>query len=487
VTIKVLDPLPDPPKLERYHIGMLLTDAYRGGPEALEGLAGMYAGTGMNVCTWSLSPDPTTLGRAFKQRGVLRHFLMPGQGIVYNVAYGNKDPEIAMVDAEGKPNLGGLCPTYIAARGEHFEQACLENIVAKWIRADVMDGFTINWEPPGAFKLEDYCWCDRCLQAFSEYADIPLDTLKTLGPAGIIEKHKLAWARFRAETEGRIAKTYFDKCRELEAEVDRPLMWIPWTGTGRYAVADPTQDDIDEMITRGGDVEHPYYYRDWIDAHGPFTYAWYDVLAQRWRGRHSSTLTRARWGVDFARAHRPDDPVPVWLGIEGIQKGSMSTLCWATTPGQMAVEIVTSLAEGCEGIYVYTARGMDGHFYTAAAQTVRQAATLEQFADHPVEDGVRLAVKGSSMDAERMHYVAYGKLFADGDRRLLVLAAMDFKRSFPMIVSIPNLPEGQYTAADPASGEPFGDMRSYGAAQLAAGVEMQLAPGDVHTFVIKPL
>ncbi len=485
ITIKVLDPLPEAPKLERYRIGMLLTDAYRAGPEALEGLADLYAHTGMNVCTWSVNPDPTVLAQALKERGIMRHFLMPGQGVVYNVGYGNKDAAIAAVDAEGNPSFGGLCPTYTANRGEHFEQACLEDIVAKWIRADAMDGFAINWEPPGAFKLEQYCWCDRCLEAFAAYADIPLATLKELGPAGILEQHKLAWARFRAETEGRIAKTYFDKCRELEEEVGRDLMFIPWTGTGRYGTAAPTQDEVDEQITTSGDVEHPIYYKDCIDAHGPFTYVYYDVVNDRWRGRHRTTVERARQVVDFAEAQHPDAPVPVWLGIEGIQKGSMATLCWATTPDQMAMEIVTSLAEGCEGIYVYTGRGMDGHFYAAAAKAVRHAALLEEFADQPIEDGVKIGVTGSSMDDKYLGHVAYCKLFGEGERRLLVLAGLDTKRTFPVTVKIAGLAEGNYRISDPVTGIVFGDMRSYSAEQFAAGVETTLAPGELHTFVLQ--
>jgi len=178
-------------------------------------------------------------------------------------------------------------------------------------------------------------------------------------------------------------------------------------------------------------------------------------------------------------------PVPVWLGIEGVQKGSMATLCWATTPEQMEVEIVCALAEGCEGIYVYTGRGMDGHFYSAAARAVRRAALLEQFADGPVEDGVSLAITGSDVDPEKVAYVAYGRLFEADGQWLLVLASMDFKRTFPITVKIPNLPEGRYTAGDFVEGTPFGTMRSYGAQQLADGVNVELAPGEVHTFLIK--
>ncbi len=484
LTLRVLPPLPEPPELQRFHVGALLTDAYRAGGEALEGLADLYAQTGMNVVTFGLSPDPTELGGYFKERGIVRHFLMPGQGVVYNVAYGNQDPSIAATNAAGEPNLGGLCPTYIAQRGEHFEQACLEDIVARWVRADVMDGFAINWEPPGEFKLDDYCWCERCLQAFAEYSGIPPATLRELGPAGILEQHRVEWARFRAETEGRIARTYFDKVRELEAEVGRELMWYPWTGPRRFDIPNPTQEQLDELIL-SGDVEHPYYYREWIDAYGPFTYAYYDVLAEQWRGRHSVTLQRAREVVEFARANPTEDGVvPVWLGIEGIQKGSMSTLCWATTPEQLEVEIIGGLAQGCEGIYVYTARGMDGHFYTALARAVRRAALLEQFIDEPVEGHSVLSDPQGNMAPEYLDYVAHSWLFADGDRLLLVLAGLDFTREFTLSWSLRGIQAGDYFIADPITGENLGDG-SFSGQELVAGVEVTLRPGDVRTYVIE--
>ena len=483
VTIRVLEPLPEPPRLKRYHVGFLLTDAYRAGGKALEGIASLYAHTGMNVCTWSLSPDPTTLGQYFKARGVLRHFLLPGTGVVYNCAYGNRDPGIAMTDKEGKPNFGGLCPTYTANRGEHFEQKPLEEIIAKWIRADAMDGFTINWEPPGAFKLEKYCWCPRCLDAFSKHTGIARDELDRLGPKGIIEKHKVQWARFRAETEGRIAKAYYDKARELETEVGRETMFIPWVGTGRFDPPMPTQTEIDDIISTSGDVEHPFYYRRWIDAYGPFTYTYYDVISQRWRGRPCVTLDRAGKIVRFARAQAPDAPKPVWLGIQGVQKGSHATLCWATTPAQMELEIVCALAQGCEGIYIYTGRGMDGHFYTAASRAVRRAALLEQYADAEAHEDVTL--EGKTMKPESVPYVAYARLFAKGDRKLLILAGLDLKRTFAFALKLRGLADAIYRVHDPVSGKILAGKEQWTAAELAGGVSVKLGPGDLRGYVLE--
>ncbi len=485
LTLTVLDPLPEAPELERFHIGALLTDAYRGGGEVLQGLAEMYADTGMNVATYGVSPDPTALGRHFKQRGVLRHFLMPGQGVVYNVSYGNRDPDIAITDAQGEPDFGGLCPTYIATRGEHFEQDCLEDIVAEWIRADAMDGFAINWEPPGKYRLDGYCWDDRCLEAFSEHSGIPLDELKDLGPARILEEYKLQWARFRAETEGLIAKTYFDTIRELEEETGRHLMWYPWTGPRRFEPPNPTQGDTDEAILTG-DVEHPWYYRNYIDAYGPFTYAYYDVLAEQWRGRHAATLDSTNTVAEFAQANpRDGETVPVWLGIEGIQKGSHSTLCWATTPEQMEVEIMGGLAQGAEGIYVYTARGMDGHFYTAMARAVRRAALLEKYIDDPVEaDRSTLADPTGNMPEEYVDFVARHWLFGSRDSLLLVLAGLDFTREYDLKWSLRGIQAGEYRISDPVTGEALGDG-TFSAQELVAGVPVTLGPGDLGTYVIE--
>jgi hypothetical protein len=347
-----------------------------------------------------------------------------------------------------------------------------------------MDGFAINWEPPGAFRLDDYCWDDRCLAAFAEHAGIPQATVKELGPAGILEQHRVEWARFRAETEGLIARTYFDKVRELEGESGRELMWYPWTGPARLEPPNPSQDDIDELILNG-DVEHPYYYRNYIDAYGPFTYAWYDVLAEQWRGRHAATLDRTKAVVEFARANpRDGETVPVWLGIQGIQKGSHSTLCWATTPGQMEVEILGGLLQGAEGIYVYTARGMDGHFYTALARAVRRAALLEDFIDQPLEGRSTLVDAHGNMPPEYVHYVARHWLLADGERMLLVLAGLDFTREYDLTWRLRGIEAANYRITDPVSGEALGDG-TFTAEELVEGVELTLGPGDLRTYVIE--
>ena len=479
VAIQVLPPLPEPPDLGRYHVGLLLTDAYRAGGAALEGIAELYARTGMNVCTFGVNPDPAAFGRYLKQRGVVRHFLLPGTGVVYNCAYGNRDTSIAIVDRDGQPNLGGLCPTYTAERGEHFESKPLEEIIGKWVRADAVDGFTINWEPPGAFKLDKYCFCPRCLAAFAEFAGIAGGQLDA---AGILAGHKLEWARFRAQLEGRIAKAYYDKAKELQREVGRRIMFIPWTGTGQFGVANPTQAEIDDLIL-SGDVEHPVYYHKWIDAYGPFAYAYYDVIAERWRGRHSVTLKHARAAVDFASAQAPDAPKPVWLGIQGIQKGSRTTLCWGTSPAQMELEIVCSLAQGCRGVYVYTGRGMDGHFYAAVGRAVRRAALLERYADHEPVTGVELA--SGVIDAERMASFAYAKFFSSGESHLLILAGLDAKRTFPFVVRLPGLAQGSYRVRDPVGERQLGGQETWTGAQLQRGVEIELGPGALYTVVVE--
>ena len=91
------------------------------------------------------------------------------------------------------------------------------------------------------------------------------------------------------------------------------------------------------------------------------------------------------------------------------------------------------------------------------------------------------------IDPEKVGYVAYARLFEADGQWLLVLASMDCKRTFPITVKIPDLPEGRYTAGDFVEGTPLGDMRSYGAGQLADGVDVELKPGEVHTFLVKRL
>ena len=487
--IEVLPPLPDAPALRRTHIGFLLPDAVRAGPASL-GFADMYARTGMNMIMYGRVPStPRELGERFKSRGILRHLLLGGTGIVYNCAYGNRDPGIAALSDQGQPNLGGLCPTYTARRGEHFEKSPLESHIGQLVRADQIDGIAINWEPPGPFLGTKYCWCTRCLDAFAEQSDIPRADLDRLGPSGVSEEHGTEWLRFRARLEGLIAKAYYDKAVELTREVGREIMFVPLTAPTRFEVPHPTQADIDAHIA-AGDVEHPYYYREYVHAYGPFTYAYYDVITRRWRGHHSVTLRRALEAGQFASAQVDVEPArPVWLGIEGIQKGSASTLCWATTPDQMEMEIVGALAQGCRGVYVYTGRGMDGFFYAAAARAVRRAALLEEFVDSPLREGslsFESDLPGMTPEAIGNRF-AFGRLFKDGERLLLVVCGLDFTRALPFRLKIvAALSEGTYRASDSVTGDRLGERDSWSAEELRQGVTIPLRPGQVSTYLLEP-
>jgi hypothetical protein len=487
-TIEVLPPLPEPPQLSEFKIGMLLPDAVRAGGKALD-FVDMYARTGMNMVMYGRVPkEYDELAGAFKEHGILRQILLGGTGVVYNVAYGNTDPSIAMINAEGEPNLGGLCPTYTAERGEHFEQWPLEERIAQPVRADLIDGVAINWEPPGAFKGLEYCFCDRCLDRFAEESGVNRAELDQLGPASIVEKYSREWLRFRSRLEGLIAKAYYDKAEELTAEVGRQIWFTPLTGPRMFDDPHPTQERIDACIEHG-DVEHPYLYREWIHSYGPFTYAYYDVIAQRWRGHHMSTANYAGEAARFSAAQENVTPHrPVWLGIEGVQKGSMNTLCWSTTPEQMELEIVLALAQGCEGIYIYTGRGMDGYYYQAAARACRRADLMEK-------DWIRMPLDEDAVSVETdlpgapPEMFAYARMFVMPGHYLLVLGSLDSKRTVPATVKVrhfADMADVTFEVEDPITDESPSDREKWTGSELANdGFEVSLEPGFVRTYVFR--
>ena len=489
-TIEVLPALPEPPKVTRFRIGMLLPDAVRAGGKALD-FIDMYAKTGMNMVMYGREPKQyEKLARRFKEHGILRQILLGGTGVVYDCAYGNKDPEIAIIGKDGSPNSGGLCPTYTAGRGEHFEQSPLDTHIAAPIRADLMDGFAINWEPPGAFKGLDYCFCPRCLDRFAQEEKIDRAELDRIGPAGIVETYPAQWLRFRARLEALIAKAYYDRAEELTAEVGRQIWFTPLTGPGMFEDPRPSQSSIDECI-RNGDVEHPYLYRHWIHSYGPFTYAYYDVIAERWRGHHANTAKYAGEAARFSRAQRDvERRRPVWLGIEGVQKGSMSTLCWATTPEQMELEIVLALAEGCEGVYVYTGRGMDGYYYSAMARAMRRAALLAEAWRVSSSPRGGVDVQMSLANAPAEHFV-YARPFARDAGFLLVVGALDATRTVPAHIKLPAVrwAEGDaFDVSDPVIGESPGGKRRWTKDELVnEGFDISLEPGTVRTYVLMPV
>ncbi len=100
-------------------------------------------------------------------------------------------------------------------------------------------------------------------------------------------------------------------------------------------------------------------------------------------------------------------------------------------------------------------------------------------------DGVTLEGRTEAMTAEPLPCVGYARLFGEGDRKLLILAGLDFKRSFPLIAKLPGLAEGAYRIFDPVTGRMLGDREQWTAAELAAGVSVELGPGDLRTYVIQ--
>ncbi len=489
-TIEVLPALPEPPQVTRFRIGMLLPDAVRAGGAGLD-FIDMYARTGMNMVMYGREPkEYAEVARRFKEHGILRQILLGGTGIVYDCAYGNKDPEIAIIDKDGKPNLGGLCPTYTAGRGEHFEQYPLEEHIAKPVRADLIDGVAINWEPPGTYKGLDYCFCPRCLDRFAQEEKIDRAELDRIGPAGIIEKYPTQWLRFRARLEGLIAKAYYDKAEDLTAEVGRQIWFTPLTGPGMFDDPRPTQATIDQCI-RNGDVEHPTFYREWIHSYGPFTYAYYDVIAERWRGHHANTATYAGEAARFAAAQLRMMPRrPVWLGIEGVQKGSMDTLCWATTPEQMELEIVLALAQGCDGVYVYTGRGMDGHYYNAMARAMRRADLLQASAGAGMSNRGFVKVEMGLANAAADGFV-YARLLWTDTGDLLVVGALDATRTVSARIRLPALQWSDaqaFSVLDPIVEESPGGKRKWLKDELVnEGIEFTLEPGMVRTYRLMPV
>lgn len=252
----------------------------------------------------------------------------------------------------------------------------------------------------------------------------------------------------------------------------------------------PSQSSIDECI-RNGDVEHPYLYRHWIHSYGPFTYAYYDVIAERWRGHHANTAKYAGEAARFSRAQRDVVPRrPVWLGIEGVQKGSMSTLCWSTTPEQMELEIVLALAEGCEGVYVYTGRGMDGYYYSAASRAMRRAALLEEA--RRVSSSTRgvVSVQIGLANAAPEHFV-YARLLVRDAGDLLVVGALDATRTVPAHITLPAVRWAHgdaFDISDPIVSESPGGKRTWTKDELVnEGFDISLEPGMVRTYVIMPV
>jgi len=202
-----------------------------------------------------------------------------------------KHPELAPINAAGKEmeaieGYVGLCPTNKSYRMKKLED------LSKLVERYGMDGvwldfirYPTKWEEPKPI-LRQYCFCQSCLQKFSEDTGILLPGEGTRDKAEfILSKHTEAWVNWKCEViEDFVAQT---KKRIAEVKLGIPLgaFTVPWK-----------KDDLGGAIKSivGQDFK---LLSKWVDIFSPMTYHRLCEKSVEWVGEiteHMVELTNSR-------------------------------------------------------------------------------------------------------------------------------------------------------------------------------------------------
>jgi len=173
-----------------------------------------------------------TYGRT--ENNVVPHLLDRGHKVIWSIGWHPYSPrgtarelleeheDLQAMDFAGKRIPGRFCPTWLLTEGD----AALDELEA-WLLE------TVNREPyTGAdWDLEDpvidpptYCTCDRCLEAFREFAKLPADTEITTDQ--LLDEYRDRWVDFRCGQNAEMA----GRLRDMLHKADRPIEFSVYSG-----------------------------------------------------------------------------------------------------------------------------------------------------------------------------------------------------------------------------------------------------------------
>ena len=155
---------------------------------------------------------------------------------------------------------GQYCPSFVTGEGkDKFKEAVKKDIGAMLHGGPGsgyigMPGATIYWadweeEPwiaagmgyePARTGDGSYCFCDRCKEAFRNYAKLPADA--DLSDTAIFKNYKLDWSAFRNGFDGRINGLTREVCNELG------LQYIVYSGTNQTKFFESCKGEIDSAF-----------------------------------------------------------------------------------------------------------------------------------------------------------------------------------------------------------------------------------------------
>ena len=165
---------------------------------------------------------------------VVEHLMPDGHKVFWSIGWhpysapsGQRDfieahPELQAVDFQGKAQASTFCPTWLLSEGD----AVIKNL-EEWMLAVLNEqpyaGANWDLEHP-VVDPPTFCTCDRCINAFRQYAHIADD--ETITPDTLLAEHRDAWVDFRCMQNAQMAGIL----RDIVHKADRPVEFSLYSG-----------------------------------------------------------------------------------------------------------------------------------------------------------------------------------------------------------------------------------------------------------------
>jgi len=434
--------------------------------------------------------------RAFRAAGGRR--LTPCWGGIANGYYignHNDTPEgdRFVSDLTGKSDWSdyvqkGVCPLMVIEERPYFKEKVLPGLAK---RMKGCDGLRANWEP--FMFVHRGCYCEKCRAKFATWAKVDETELKADWPKAVKVdgKYGREWIRFRSLEQAEVVKTLDRHVKAMTGGADSlgfipAITWREMNSTWRERHPSPESEPIDyaaEISTVG--TWGPYVI--W-DAAKPYHYLKRAPLIHF----IASKDVREQTDRDYPAGKRPR----LLGGTQGVQCGE-----WTTQPEWLEMAMDSYFFNGFQGTQAYFfPEGLDARYEAAYARSAARAAKYENV----VWDGVR-----ADASVELRTVAAYAKpstkvsdyipayvnvpmlqraVYDFGGTK--VVAAFNFWERgaafFDLMVVQP--PSGTYVIVDERGVLYAKDAQtaSWTAAELAAGVRLQVGAARTRVFELRP-
>ncbi|MEA3403738.1 MAG: hypothetical protein U9R79_21055 [Armatimonadota bacterium] len=262
----------------------------------------------------------------------------------WNENHLQEHPEHAAVTFGGERDQRRVCPEIMASPDTDAIAGLMDGILPG-ARSGAIQGTWWDLEGPNVW---DVCFCERCLRAFREFADIPAEV--ELTPQRIKAEYHDQWVKYCCGQSARIAERMKSYARE---------QGVDW--------------DLAVYCAIQHDHTREHYRVDWemLAPHLDLaTVSYYSVNISDLEKRYTSGVT---WMVDLIQSVKD---IPVWATIStGYGRDSHYIADGRVT----RMHLIKPVAFGANGVIQWWWGPVDGRHYHAYAEASLLIAELEPF------------------------------------------------------------------------------------------------------------